>query len=112
MKEIIFYKVLWESFPPECATWEPASNIHDDFIDEYEAALEAEATLEAEAQARVMVIQGGSFQCFECAFEARTGASPAGFGAEPRIFFNQVFTKEIIILHNTLMILSCVDRCE
>ena len=51
MKETIFYKVLWESFPPECATWEPASKIHDDFINEYEAALEAEATLEAEQEA-------------------------------------------------------------
>ena len=49
-KEVIYYKVLWEDFPPEAATWEPASEIHDDFIDEYEAAMEAEAELEAEEE--------------------------------------------------------------
>ena len=49
-KEFIFYKILWEDFPPECATWEPADSIHDGFIDEYEAALEAEADLEAEEE--------------------------------------------------------------
>ena len=48
MKEFIYYKVLWEGFPPEAATWEPESEIHDDLIDEFEAALEAEAELEAE----------------------------------------------------------------
>ena len=41
MKEIVYYKVLWENFPPEVATWEPESAIHDDFIDEFEASLEA-----------------------------------------------------------------------
>lgn len=50
-KEFIYYKVLWESFPPEVATWEPADHIHDDFIDEFEASLEAEEQLEAEAAA-------------------------------------------------------------
>ena len=40
--------MLWEGFPPDVATWEPESAIHDDFIDEYEAAVEAEAELEAE----------------------------------------------------------------
>lgn len=39
MKEFIYYKVLWEGFPPEAATWEPESEIHDDFIGEFEAAL-------------------------------------------------------------------------
>ena len=38
-KELIYYKVLWEGFPPDVATWEPESVIHDDFIDEYEARL-------------------------------------------------------------------------
>jgi hypothetical protein len=33
------------------ATWEPESAIHDDFIDEYEATVEAEAELEAEEEA-------------------------------------------------------------
>ena len=50
MKEFIYYKVLWEGFPPEAATWEPESEIHDDLIDEFEAALEAEAELEAEEE--------------------------------------------------------------
>ena len=45
MKEVIYYKVLWSTFPPEAATWEPESAIHDDFIDEYEAQMEAEAEL-------------------------------------------------------------------
>ena len=49
--EFIFYKVMWADFPPEFASWEPESEIHDDFIDEYEAALEAEAQLEAEEEA-------------------------------------------------------------
>ena len=48
-KEFVFYKVLWDTFPPEAATLEPESSIHDDLIDEYEAAMEAEAELEAEA---------------------------------------------------------------
>ena len=48
MKEFIYYKVLWEGFPPEFASWERESEIHDDFIEEYEAGLEAEAVLEAE----------------------------------------------------------------
>ena len=51
MKDFIFYKVLWENFPPEFASWEPAEAIHDDFIDEYEAALEAEEQLCAEEEA-------------------------------------------------------------
>ena len=50
-KEVVHYKVLWEGFPPDVATWEPESAIHDDFIDEYEATLEAEAQLEAEEEA-------------------------------------------------------------
>ena len=51
MKEAIFYKVLWEGFPPEFASWEPESEIHDDLIEEYEASMEAEAELEAEEAA-------------------------------------------------------------
>ena len=39
---------MWEGFPPEFASWEPESEIHDDFIDEFEASLEDEAELEAE----------------------------------------------------------------
>ena len=50
-KEFVFYKVLWEDFPPEFASWEPESKIHDDLIDEYEASMEAEVELEAEEEA-------------------------------------------------------------
>ena len=38
----------WTCHPRDMATWEPESAIHDDFIDEYEAAMEAEEQLEAE----------------------------------------------------------------
>ena len=43
----MLYKVLWRGYPPEIATWEEVSIIHGDFIDEYEAGLEAEEELEA-----------------------------------------------------------------
>ena len=42
----VLYKVLWKDFPPKIATWEEERSIHDDYIDEYEAGLEAEAQLE------------------------------------------------------------------
>jgi len=45
--------VLWEGYPPEIATWEDESQIHDDFIDAYEAELAAEAELDAEADLEV-----------------------------------------------------------
>lgn len=51
VKELIYYTVLWEDFPPEFASWEPESKIHDDMIDEYEASMEAEAELETEEEA-------------------------------------------------------------
>ena len=38
----MLYKVLWKDFPPEIATWEEESVIHDEFIDAYEDALDAE----------------------------------------------------------------------
>jgi hypothetical protein len=50
-KAFTYYLILWEDFPPEVATWEPEARIHDDFIDAYEASLEAEAELEAEEAA-------------------------------------------------------------
>ena len=32
----ILYRVLWEGFPEEIATWEDADIIHDDYIDAFE----------------------------------------------------------------------------
>lgn len=42
----VLYKVLWKDFPPEIATWEEESAIHDDYIDDYDAGLEAETEME------------------------------------------------------------------
>ena len=36
----VLYRVLWEGFPEEIATWEDADNIHDDYIDAFEDARE------------------------------------------------------------------------
>ena len=48
----VLYKVLWEGFPPEIATWEEENDIpcgEVDFVGDYEAALEAEAAADAAA---------------------------------------------------------------
>ena len=42
---------MWEGFPPEFASWEPEGSIHDNFIDEFEATIEAAAQLRAEEEA-------------------------------------------------------------
>ena len=42
----VLYKVLWEGFPPEIATWEEEDDIpcgEVDFIGDYEAAISDEA---------------------------------------------------------------------
>ena len=46
--EVTYYKILWKGYPPDVSTWEPESQIHDDFIDAYEAELDAASELEAE----------------------------------------------------------------
>ena len=41
----MLYKVLWQGFPPEVATWEEEDDIpcgEVDYVGEYEAALAAE----------------------------------------------------------------------
>ena len=47
------YKIVWAGWAAETSTWEPAENIHDDILAEYEGALEAEAELEAEEAAEL-----------------------------------------------------------
>ena len=45
----VLYRVLWEGFPPEIATWEEEADIlcgEVDFVGNYEAALEAEAEVD------------------------------------------------------------------
>ena len=44
---MVCWQVLWQGYPPEVATWEEEAAIHDDYIDQYDADLEAEAELEA-----------------------------------------------------------------
>ena len=47
----ILYKVLWEGFPPEIATWEEEEDVPCggvDFVAEYEAGLAAEAADEVD----------------------------------------------------------------
>eukprot|EP00966_Prymnesium_polylepis_P202388 4688401-Prymnesium_polylepis.1 len=47
----ILYKVLWEGFPPEIATWEEEEDIpcgEVDFVAQYEAGLAAEAADEVD----------------------------------------------------------------
>ena len=47
----ILYKVLWEGFPPEIATWEEEEDVpcgEVDFVAEYEAGLAAEAADEVD----------------------------------------------------------------
>jgi len=47
-KGTVLYRVLWEGYPPEIATWENRRGLPVTMVDAYEAALEAEADLEAE----------------------------------------------------------------
>ena len=51
----ILYRIVWKGYLPEAATWEPAQNIHDELLDEYEASLEAEAELDAEEERELAV---------------------------------------------------------
>ena len=52
-KGLTLYRVVWKDYSAEATTWEPAENIHDEIIADYEAALEAEAQLDAEEAAEL-----------------------------------------------------------
>lgn len=43
--------MIWKGYAAEASTWEPAENVSDDLLDEYEAGLEAGAALDAEEAA-------------------------------------------------------------
>ena len=45
------YKIIWDGYAAEEATWEPSDNIHPEVLADYEAELEAEAQLDAEEAA-------------------------------------------------------------
>ena len=47
------YHVVWEGYPADASTWEPAEDIENSLIEEYEAELEAEAQLDAEEAAEL-----------------------------------------------------------
>ena len=49
------YRIIWEGYAAEAATWEPESNIGDDLLAEFEAGLDAEAELEAEEERELQV---------------------------------------------------------
>ena len=49
----VLYKVLWQGFPPEVATWEEEDDIpcgEVDYVGDYEAALAAEDTEDEDQQ--------------------------------------------------------------
>jgi len=58
-KGTTLYRVIWKDYAVEAATWEPAENISDALLDEYEAGLEAEAELEAEEELELQPPGGG-----------------------------------------------------
>ena len=50
-KGVTLYRVVWKDYSAAATTWEPAENIHDEIIADYEAGIEAEAQLDAEEAA-------------------------------------------------------------
>jgi hypothetical protein len=49
-KGTVLYKVIWEGYPPDAATWEPPDNIEESVIEAYEDSLEDEAEADAELE--------------------------------------------------------------
>lgn len=47
---MLLYKVIWDGYPPDPATWEPPANISDKLIAEYEASLEEDAAADAKEE--------------------------------------------------------------
>jgi hypothetical protein len=49
-KGTVLYKVIWEGYPPDAATWEPPDHIEESVIEAYEDSLEYEADADAELE--------------------------------------------------------------
>jgi len=47
----ILYRIVWKDYPPDLVWYEPAANVGDDLIEDYERRVAAEAA-EDEAAAR------------------------------------------------------------
>ena len=55
----VLYRIVWKDYPPDVIWYEPAENLGDELLAEYEAALEAEAELDAE-EAAELAAEGGN----------------------------------------------------
>ena len=49
----VLYRIVWKDYPPDMLWYEPAENLGDGLLEEYEAGLEAEAQLDAEEAAEL-----------------------------------------------------------
>ena len=49
----VLYRIVWKDYPPDMLWYEPANNLGDGWLEEYEAGLEAEAQLDAEEAAEL-----------------------------------------------------------
>ena len=52
-KGTVLYRVVWQNYPPDMVWYEPADNLGEGWLEEYEAGLEAEAQLDAEEAAEL-----------------------------------------------------------
>ena len=52
-KGSLLYFIAWEGFPADCSTWEPASNIGAEAIQEYHDSLREEAEADGAAEAEL-----------------------------------------------------------
>ena len=49
----VLYRIVWKDFPPDMVWYEPAENLGDELLAQYEGQLEAEAQLDAEEAAEL-----------------------------------------------------------